>query len=48
VCEGMGDIPAAAMYYEDAQRLAPAEARHRIELEMFRRRNGIQQPKLKK
>ena len=41
VCEGMGDIPAAAMYYEEAQRLAPAESRHRIELEMFRRRNGL-------
>jgi hypothetical protein len=41
VCEGMGDIRAATLYYEEAQRLAPAESRHRIELEMFRRRNGI-------
>ena len=42
VCEALGDVPAAATYYEEAQRLAPANATHRIELEMFRRRNGIE------
>jgi hypothetical protein len=41
VCEATGDIRSASAYYEEAQRLAPAEPRHRIELEMFRRRNGI-------
>ena len=41
VCEALGDIPRATSYYEEAQRLAPGESRHRIELEMFRRRNGI-------
>jgi tetratricopeptide (TPR) repeat protein len=41
VCEALGDIPRATSYYEEAQRLAPGESRYRIELEMFRRRNGI-------
>lgn len=43
VCEALGDVEAARQHYAEAQRLAPAESRYRIELEMFRRRNRLKE-----
>jgi tetratricopeptide (TPR) repeat protein len=41
VSEALGDVAAAQMHYREAARLAPKESRYRVELERFRRRNGI-------
>jgi tetratricopeptide (TPR) repeat protein len=40
VCEAMGDLRAARDYYQQALRLSPAEKRYRVELDLFRKRNG--------
>ena len=41
VCEAMGELTAAAGYYEEAVKLAPKEPRYRSERNLFRRRNVI-------
>jgi tetratricopeptide (TPR) repeat protein len=41
ICEAMGDFNAAAAYYESAVKLAPKQSRYRSELNLFRRRNGV-------
>jgi tetratricopeptide (TPR) repeat protein len=40
VCEAMGDLRAARDYYQQALRLSPRESRYRVELDLFRKRNG--------
>ncbi|HWS70479.1 MAG TPA: tetratricopeptide repeat protein, partial [Thermoanaerobaculia bacterium] len=40
VCEAMGDLRAARDYYQQALRLSPKEMRYRVELDLFRKRNG--------
>jgi tetratricopeptide (TPR) repeat protein len=40
VCEAMGDLGAARDYYQQALRLSPKENRYRVELDLFRKRNG--------
>jgi len=39
VCEASGDVTAARDYFQQALRLSPAEARYRVELDLFRKRN---------
>ena len=41
VCEAMGEVSAAAGYYEEAVKLAPKQTRYRSELNLFRKRNVI-------
>ena len=41
VCEALGDLRAAHDYYRSAVRLSPSESRYRVELDLFRRRNGL-------
>ncbi len=39
VCEASGDLTAARDYFQQALRLSPSEARYRVELDLFRKRN---------
>ena len=41
VCEALGDVKAAARYYEEAQRRSPGDRRYRSELALFRKRIGV-------
>jgi len=42
VSEAMGDVAAAGRYFERAEKLRPAEARYRSELNLFRKRRSPQ------
>lgn len=39
VCEASGDLAAARDYFQQALRLSPQDARYRVELDLFRKRN---------
>ncbi len=41
VCEALGDLRAAGEHFQQAFKLSPNETRYRLELNVFRKRNGI-------
>jgi Flp pilus assembly protein TadD len=45
VCEALGDVTSARKYFEQAQQLAPGDARYRSEVSMFRKRNVLKAAK---